>query len=146
MKLLNSFCNRLACALALAVMMYASGAQAEVVVVVSAQSTVTRLTATQVKDIFLGKTGVFPNGNKAVPIDQIEDNPPREDFYLKVANKSPAQLSAYWAQVIFTGNGFPPESLSDDKAVKRAVANNSNAIGYIDRGAVDSSVRIILVP
>jgi len=126
--------------------MYAASAYADVVVVVSANSTVTRLTPEQVTNIFLGKTDVFPNGIKAVPIDQAEENPIRNEFYLKVSSKSSSQLSAYWTKIIFTGNGFPPKILNDDVSVKKAVANNPNAIGYIDKNEADKSVRVILVP
>ena len=146
MNLLISFCNRLTCTLFLALAIYSSATHAEVVVIVSAKSTIKQLTAKQVSNIFLGKSKVFPNGNVAVPIDQTEDNPSKDEFYLKIVNKSPAQLSAYWAQVIFTGNGFPPMFLSGEIAVRRAVADNLNAIGYIERSAVDSRVRIILAP
>ena len=126
--------------------MYAVSACADVVVVVSANSTVTRLTAEQVINIFLGKTDIFPNGNSAVPIDQAEGNPIREEFYSKIANKNPSQISAYWAKIIFTGDGFPPKLLKDNMAVKKAVSDNPNAIGYIDKSVVDRSVRVILAP
>ncbi|MEC5218005.1 hypothetical protein RCH09_002971 [Actimicrobium sp. GrIS 1.19] len=44
-------------------------ALAETVVVVSAKSSATALTADQVSDIFLGKSAVLPGGGQAVPLD-----------------------------------------------------------------------------
>ena len=146
MKLQKTSRNFLVPCWVLVLSMYAASAYADVVVVVSANSTVTRLTPEQVTNIFLGKTDVFPNGIKAVPIDQAEENPIRNEFYLKVSSKSSSQLSAYWTKIIFTGNGFPPKILNDDVSVKKAVANNPNAIGYIDKNEADKSVRVILVP
>jgi ABC-type phosphate transport system substrate-binding protein len=124
----------------------ASNAQAEVVVIVSAKSHVARLTADQAAKIFLGKTSTFPGDGDAVPVDQAEGSAIREEFYAKVVRKSSSQVSAYWAKVIFTGDGHPPEIFESNTAVKKAVAKNPNAIGYIDKSTVDKSVRVILDP
>lgn len=121
-------------------------ALADTVVVVSAKNTDMRLTSEQVGKIFLGKVDTFPNGGSAEPVDQAEGSPVRDDFYVKVAHKSPAQLNAYWARIIFTGSGHPPKLREDSIAVRREVAGNVRAIGYIDRSAVDASVRIVLIP
>ena len=126
--------------------MPAANASADVVVVVSARSAITRLTAEQVTKIFLGKTEAFPNGDGATPIDQVEGDPIRDEFYSKVAHKNAPQVTAYWAKIIFTGDGHPPKLLGGNAAVRKAVANNPNAIGYIDKSAVDSSIRVILDP
>lgn len=130
----------------LAMTMSAASASADVVVVVSARSEITRLTAEQVTRIFLNKVDTFPNGAQAVPVDQAEGNAIRDEFYSRVVNKSSSQLNAYWAGIVFTGDGRPPKLLEGDTAVRKAVASNPNAIGYIDKSAVDSSVRVILAP
>lgn len=135
--------NRLLCLLLLAL---ASNAHAEVVVIVSAKNPVTSLTSEQAARIFLGKTSRFPNDIDAIPIDQAEGSAIREEFYAKVVHKNSAQLSAYWAKVIFAGDGRPPEKLDSNIAVRKAVAANPNAIGYIEKSAVNRSVRIILAP
>ena len=121
-------------------------AHADVVVIVSARSPVTSLTAEQTARIFLGKTSSFPDDGDAVPIDQTEGSAIRDEFYSKVVHKNSTQLAAYWAKVIFTGDGRPPEKLDGNVAVRRAVADNPNAIGYIDSRAVNRSVRVILAP
>jgi ABC-type phosphate transport system substrate-binding protein len=133
-------------ALPLLLAMVTTSAYAEVVVIVSANSPVTSLTAEQTARIFLGKTTSFPGDGPAVPIDQIEGNAMREEFYAKVVHKSATQLSAYWAKVIFTGDGRPPVELESNLAVRRAVAKDKNAIGYIDKRYVNRSVRAVLEP
>jgi ABC-type phosphate transport system substrate-binding protein len=123
-----------------------ASAQTDVVVVVSSKNPVTSLTAEQVTKIFLGKVVTFPNGQTALPIDQPEGSVIRDEFYSKVAHKNPSQLTAYWAKVIFTGDGRPPMLLVDNIAVRKAVAKNPNAIGYIDKSAVNRSVKVVLEP
>jgi ABC-type phosphate transport system substrate-binding protein len=115
----------------------------DVVAVVSAKSPVTALSANQVADIFLGKTTRFPDGSLAMPLDQNEDSPAREKFYTQYTGKSPAQVKAHWSKLIFTGRGQPPRQFAGGAEVRRAVAENPTAIGYIDAKLVDSSVRVL---
>jgi hypothetical protein len=47
--------------------------------------------------------------------------------------------------MVFTGRGQPPAELPDSAAVRRKVADDLGAIGYIERGALDGSVHAVLV-
>jgi ABC-type phosphate transport system substrate-binding protein len=115
----------------------------DVVAVVSARSTITSLSSTQVADIFLGKASRFPDGSLAVPIDLVEESPVRDRFYAQYTGKSPAQVKAYWSKIIFTGRGQPPRQAATSSEAKKLVAENPNAIGYIDPSQVDNSVRVL---
>jgi ABC-type phosphate transport system substrate-binding protein len=97
-------------------------------------------------DIFLGKTSRFPDGSLALPIDQDEGSAARDEFYATFADKSPAQLKAHWAKIIFTGRGQPPTSVLSSIEVKKRVTATPNSIGYIDRALVDGSVRVLRTP
>ncbi|MYM95771.1 phosphate ABC transporter substrate-binding protein [Duganella vulcania] len=128
----------------LAALLLAGSCSAEVVVIVSARSPVKALSGEQASDLFLGKAAEFPNGLRAVPIDQSEGSPVRDVFYLRSSGKAPAQMKAYWAHMLFTGRGQPPVESGDSAAIKRLVADNPNLVGYIDRSALDASVRAVL--
>ena len=132
--------------LSLAAMMTVASAYADVVVIVSAKSQVAHLSAEQTGRIFLGKVNAFPGGGHALPFDQPEGAPIRDEFYSRVLSKSAAQLTAYWAKMVFTGDGFPPKLINGNAAVKHAVSGNPDAIGYIDRSAVDGSVKVVFDP
>jgi ABC-type phosphate transport system substrate-binding protein len=121
-------------------------ASAEVVVVVSAKSSVASLTSEQVAQIFLAKSTSFPGGGTAVPIDQDESAAARTEFYTKVAGKDAAQLNAYWSQLLFSGKAQRPAHAPDSAGVKALVAAKPEAIGYIDKSAVDGSVKVVLAP
>ena len=131
--------------LALSLAMARAG-KADVVVVVSAKCAVATLSKDQVIDIFLGKTTRFPDGAAAVPIDQMEGSPARDEFYAKFANKSAAQLKAHWTKIIFTGRGQPPKSVANNVEVLKLIAANPQAISYIERSAVDSTVKVLVQP
>ena len=115
----------------------------EVVPVVSSRSPITSLSAAQVADIFLGKITRFPDGSQAVPVDQGEESPARERFYTQYTGKSPAQVKAHWAKIIFTGRGQPPRQAASGAEAKKLVAENPYAIGYIDASQVDNTVRVL---
>jgi ABC-type phosphate transport system substrate-binding protein len=115
----------------------------EVVAVVSARSPVTALNPVQVADIFLGRSTTFPDGRHAVPIDQAEESELRDRFYSTYAGKSPSQVKAHWAKIIFTGRGQPPRQVSNSLEARKAIADNPSAIGYIDARLVDPSVRVL---
>src|SRR5512140_1123353 len=104
----------------------------DVVAVVSAKSPITSLNTSQVADIFLGKTSRFPDGTPAVPIDLPEESPVRERFYAEYTGKSPAQVKAHWSKIIFTGRGQPPKQAATGTEAKKLLAENPNAIAYID--------------
>jgi ABC-type phosphate transport system substrate-binding protein len=135
---------RLFAACLLALSMACAGA-AELVVIVSAKSPVGALRADQVADIFLGQVGRFPDGGEAIALDQGVGSAQRDEFYAKVAAKSPALVKAYWTKMIFTGRGQPPREAPNSAAIRKLVADNPNLIGYIDKSTLDASVKPVLL-
>lgn len=51
------------------------------------------------------------------------------------------QLRVYWNRQYFLGV-FPPATLASDEAVKKFVAKEVSAIGYVHAEVADESVRI----
>jgi ABC-type phosphate transport system substrate-binding protein len=140
------YVSSIASASAVLVFLVASGRlSAEEVAVVSAKSTVTTLSKSQLVDIFLGKAVRFPDGSQAVPIDQAEGTPARDEFYTRIAGKSAAQMKAYWSRIIFTGRGQPPQAVSSSREAKKLLVANPNTIGYIDPKLVDDTLRVVTV-
>nr|WP_315212131.1 hypothetical protein [uncultured Duganella sp.] len=123
---------------ALAMASFALPASAETVVIVSQKNPATRMFSEQASQFFLGKSTLF------TPIDQAEGSPIRADFYRKVADKDAAQVKALWSKLVFTGKGTPPKEYAGNAEVKKAVAADPKAIGYIDKSAVDETVKVIL--
>ncbi len=103
------------------------------------------LSKTQLGDIFLGKTSRFPDGSRAVPIDQSEGSPARDEFYAQIAGKSAAQMKAYWSQDDLHRRGEPPTAVDTSKAAKKLVVANPSAISYIEPKLVDDSLRVVIV-
>ena len=107
------------------------------VVVVSAKSPASSLTKEQSSDVFLGRT------TSLTPLDQPESSPLRDEFYSKVTGKSAAQAKSYWAKMSFTGKGTPPKEAQGSDDIKKLLATNPSLVGYIEKSAVDSNVKVI---
>lgn len=116
----------------------------EVVVIVSAKRAPLALSPLQVSNIFLAQAERLPNGDELVPLDLPIDSPLRDQFYMKVAAKSPVLVRAYWTKMVFTGRGQPPRTVANSVAVRKMVAANPTLIGYIDSAALDDSVQVVL--
>ena len=94
--------------------------------------------------LYTGDAKSWPDGTPAVLFDQPEDSPVRADFSTQVVGKSVSNLKAAWAQLIFTGKGLPPKVADGDAEVKKAVAANKGAIGYVKAASADDSVKVVL--
>lgn len=112
-------------------------ARAEVVVVVHPSNSAASMSAEQVADVFLGKSTTLS------PIDQQEGASVRNEFYQKVVGKDAAQVKAIWTRLIFTGKATPPKEVAASADVKKAVASDPKAVGYIEKAAVDGSVKVV---
>jgi len=129
---------------AVALLTLAQAASAQVAVIVNHKSPLASMTPEQAAAIFLGKTSTLPSGQTAVPADLPESDKGREIFYSKAAGKSPAQVKATWARLTFSGKATPPKEVPTAADVKKHVAANPDAIGYIEKSAVDNTVKVVL--
>ncbi len=126
--------------LAAAALCLALPAIADVVVVVNPKAADASMTKDQIAQYFLGKSGAMS------PIDQPESAPVRAEFYKKVTDKDGSQVKALWSKLVFTGKATMPKEAADSAAVKKMVASDQKAIGYIEKSAVDASVKVIYTP
>lgn len=122
---------------------FSAPALAETVVIVNPHKAVTELSREQVVDIYLGNKQHVSDSSTVIPIDLPADSRTRSDFYQKLVKKSVAQINAYRARLLFTGQTTPPMVLGSSKSVMKTVSENRDAIAYIDSEDLDSSVKVV---
>ncbi len=115
----------------------------DMVVVVNARNPITKMSADEVQQLFMGQSEFFPTGSPALAVDQTENSPVRGEFDSKVLGKTATQLHAYWSKMVFTGKGKPLKELPTSKDVVDFLGKNPNAIGYMEKSAVDSTVKVV---
>lgn len=96
-----------------------------------------------IQRIFLGKTRAFPGGGEAVPISFKEGSPEEADFTKNVLSKTPKQLKAYWAKMVFTGKGTPPRQSDSTADMLNLISANPNLIGFVPAGSATSNVKVV---
>jgi ABC-type phosphate transport system substrate-binding protein len=111
----------------------------EIAVIVSPQNPATKMHTEQAAQFFLGKSSMF------TPVDLPENSAVRAEFYKKVTDKDASQVKAIWSKLVFTGKATMPKEYRTAAEVKKAVASDPNAIGYIEKSAVDGTVKAILI-
>jgi ABC-type phosphate transport system substrate-binding protein len=108
----------------------------EIVVIVNPASA--PISKEQIADLYLARSGGW------ILIDQPAGSAIYVEFYKKATGRDIAQVKAIWSRILFTGRGVPPKQLRDSAAVKKAVAADPKAVGYIEKSAVDASVKVAL--
>jgi ABC-type phosphate transport system substrate-binding protein len=126
----------------LALSLFSSAVWADIAVIVHPSNNDV-LNKPTISRLFLNKAKTFPSGSPVTPLALSEGNPSTNEFNGKVLNKTSAQLTAFWAKLVFTGKGQPPKALASDSDVVAAVANDPSAIAYVDASAVNDSVRVV---
>ncbi len=111
---------------------------AELVVIVNPKNPATRMFSEQAAQFFVGKSTLF------TPIEHTDGSALRNEFATKVLGKDSAQVKTIWSKLVFTGKGTAPKEYGSSAEVKKAVAADPTAIGYIEKSAVDDSVKVVL--
>ena|SRR2546422_11558901 len=126
------------------------GARAEdvatpaIAVIVGQQSFLTQVSVDDLRELYLRRRRVWPNGRRAIPINLPPDHPLRERFSRIVLGRSMQDLVPYWNARYFEGI-TPPTVLSSPAAIRAYLAVEPAAIGYVPAADVDETCRTLLV-
>lgn len=116
---------------------------ADLVVVTGPKTGVTALSKEEVINIYLGRYRRLPNGFLAQPLDMAEDSEIKKEFYWMLVEKTPAEINAYWARLVFSGQTRPPMVFSSSEEVIARLLNQPGTLAYIDRGKLDKRLVIL---
>ena len=97
----------------------------------------------QVERLFMGKTKTLPDGNVAVLFELPHGDENRRLFHLGYFGRSEAQLLSSWTRALFTGDAVEPTIVTDFPAMLKAVSEEANSVGYIERHYITPEVTII---
>lgn len=124
-------------------MLLAPVASADVVLVANPGSGIEQLTQSEVINIYLGRYRRLPTGSTAVPIDLSDKTDVKVRFYQLLVDKNLAEINAYWSRLVFSGKTRPPLEVDNASEALQWVANNLNALAYMNRSDVSSDVIIV---
>jgi hypothetical protein len=117
--------------------------RADLVVVGGDGAAGAKLTRDDVINIYMGRYRAFPDGRPAHPLDAARNSAERERFYRLLLKKSPGEVQAYWARLVFSGRTRPPRELPDVHALTGELDSDPLAIAYVERKDVTRRMQIL---
>lgn len=126
------------------VLIFASSAWAEVRIIAHPAVSPNTMKKADAAMIFLGKKTAWDNGEKIVPVI-LRSGATHETFLKDVVEKTSAQFSTYWKQMAFWGKGREPKSFDTEADLVKYVSETKGAVGYADKTAINSSVRVLII-
>ena len=133
----------IACAIASAIISAPSPAAEPTLAVVVHSERRATMSVADLSNIYLKKRRFWDDGTPIVPLNREAGSTVRETFSRRVLGGASSAFVGYWNDQYFHGL-FPPATLSSSDAVKRYLAADRNAIGYVWSSDVDDSVRVLL--
>ena len=100
------------------------------------------LSVEDLAQIYLRRKRFWEDGAPVVPLNLPSASPLREQFSRLVLRETETRLADHWNRLYFRGI-LPPATLVSTESVRRYVASDPNAIGYVPDSEVDGSVRVL---
>lgn len=119
-----------------------AGEQGRVAVIVHRERRA-ELSVEDVAQIYLRRKRFWADGAPVVPLNLPSATPLRERFSQIILGQNERRLAEYWNRQYFLGI-LPPATLASTESVRRYVASDPNAIGYVPDSEVDATVRVVL--
>lgn len=135
--------KRLIRLLAIFAALVAADLRAEIVVVASQRSGAIELSREQAEKLFLGRATTLSDGTPVKLVD-LPNGTTRDDFYLKLTNKNPAQIVAYRSRLVFNGRAIPPVEADNVAEARQWLVETPNLIGYLERSDLAPGMRVLL--
>jgi ABC-type phosphate transport system substrate-binding protein len=134
--------SRFMLVLALLLLAPARGEERDPIVVIVHPERRADLSIDDVAQIYLRRMRFWNDGSPVVPLNLTSTDPLRKRFSRLVLRENAQRLAEYWNRQYFYGI-FPPATLASAEAMRRYVAADPNAIGYVPSSLVDDSVRVL---
>ena len=123
--------------------MAAQAGESKIAVIVSSRDhDVATIDPGTLRNIYLKKVFVDPQGHAYIPVNLPPDSRLRQAFFRTAIGMSELRLQNYWNQQYFQGVS-PPYVLGSEAAVVEFVAKTPGAIGYVEPCFVTADVHAV---
>jgi hypothetical protein len=107
-----------------------------IAIVVGSASPIRDVTVDALRDLYLRRQRLWPDGSRAMPVNLPADDPLRRTFSRRVLGRLPGELVGYWNQRYFEGIR-PPLVLRSPQAICAYLATEPAGVGYVPADQVD---------
>ncbi len=132
----------LCCALALFALTV-SGQAAATDVIANAGVPLTHLGVNELRNLYLLRQTVWPNGQRVQLFVLPDDNPVHEAFAKETLGLYPYRLRQVWDRLSFSGMAVPPIEVHDENEMRARVGATPGAIGYVRKGSSNDAYKVL---
>lgn len=136
----------LALCLSATVGVWARGSEAggeAIVVIVNKANPASSLGVSDLRPIFQTTKTSWSSGGDAIPFNLPFDNGLRQEFDRAVLGLDPDRVARYWQDRKIRGGARAPKQVASVGAVLAAVAANPGAVGYLNAGEANGTVKVV---
>lgn len=116
-----------------------------IAVIVNKQNPLAQLSRAELKNLFLKLRQTWPDGKPVVALNASTGTPLRAAFERKLLGMAPSDVGAYWVKQAVTGRTTPPRQVSSSALARQLVKVLPGAIGYVELGQVDATVKVLAI-
>ncbi len=81
--------------------------------------------------IYIGRVTLWPDGRPIRVFTLADDQTLHERFCRQLLGTYPYVLRGAWDKLVYTGTGFAPTVVANEREMRRHVLNTPGAIGYV---------------
>jgi hypothetical protein len=122
---------------------FAAAPEDPLVVIVSADSPVQKISAYETEALFTRAQTRWSDGTPVHPFSFPAGTPERELFDRVVLRLNPDQVGRFWLDRRIRGMGMPPKQVPTSALMLQIVANLPGAVGYLTSTRVRPGVRVV---
>jgi len=115
-----------------------------IAVIVGSGSLVKNVTKVSLREIYLRRQRLWPDGTGVIPVNLPPTDPVRDEFSKLVLGRATHDMVAYWNGRYFEGI-TPPQVLPSAAAIRRFLEVEPGAIAYVPIAEVGDGCRTLLV-
>lgn len=123
------------------------GAEERLVAVVNARNPVRRLSDSDVRNIFLGRTKFWDDGTPIEPFTRPESTAAGRTFFAQLLQMTPSRFRHHWQGLQLSGQGTAPHSIDSAPRALAQVAAARGGVTYATeaeaRGADATRLKVV---
>jgi len=128
----------------IAMALFTGLASAETVIICNPGVQKTEIPQKVLQKVFLGKTTKWDDNSK-INIVVLKDKDQHKLFLKSYIHRTSSQWKSHWKKMVFTGKGIKPRQFDDTGAYLEYISSTPGAVGYIDSGLANDTVKILTV-
>ena len=116
-------------------------ANADFVVIAKSSSSMSTISRTNLRDIFLGNKTFLEDGKRVFAV-RPSDEKLNASFLESIVGINKEEFETHWRRRLFSGKAIPPKRFENVKQLIDYVADEPNAIGFVDDKELAGATKI----